>query len=156
MRFYTGVHDRKVNAFLHECWTRRLAQFKREGIVTFHRTLKYADEDVQLSDGTTKTVHVAREKGIDIRIALDVVRLARHDGFDVALLFSQDQDMSEAVAEVKSISQDLGRWIKLASAYPTGTKNPRGIDGTDWITFDKAVYDRCLDPRDYRPRQSGR
>jgi hypothetical protein len=26
-----------------------------------------------------------------------------------------------------------------------------GINKTDWITIDRATYDSCLDPRDYRP-----
>ena len=28
------------------------------------------------------------------------------------------------------------------------------IDGTDWIRIDRALYDSCIDPRDYRPKKT--
>lgn len=70
--------------------------------------------------------HVARavfgstypDYGIDVRIALDMVRLAMFDKYDVALLFCQDQDLAEAAAEVREICISQQRWIKVASAYP--------------------------------------
>ena len=34
---------------------------------------------------------------MDVRLAVDVVRMAREKLYDVALIFSQDQDLSEAV-----------------------------------------------------------
>jgi len=30
--------------------------------------------------------------------------------------------------------------------------NRRGINHTDWCPIDKATYDACIDPRDYRPK----
>lgn len=29
-----------------------------------------------------------------------------------------------------------------------------GINKTDWVKIDRATYDQCLDPRDYRPKPS--
>jgi hypothetical protein len=107
------------------------------------RPLRYAEE--VLSDGTHW--YVPREKGIDVRIAIDVLTLADRKAYDVALIFSQDQDLAELVSEIREIAQRQGRWIKLASAFPVGlhTRNGRGIRNTDWIRIDKAIYDRCLD-----------
>jgi hypothetical protein len=70
----------------------------------------------------------------------------------VALIFSQDQDLSEVAEEIRTIAQEQNRWIKVASAFPfaAGAKI-RGINKTDWIRIDKATYDLCIDPRDYRP-----
>jgi hypothetical protein len=93
---------------------------------------------------------VGQEKGIDIRIALDMVRMARAGVLDVVLLFSQDQDLSEAADEVKAISRDQDRWIKVACAFPQGAVKCRGVNGTQWIPIDRATYDQCLDPIDYR------
>ena len=56
-------------------------------------------------------------------------------------------------------SGDVGRWIKVASAYPSSptSRNTRGINGTDWIRIDRATYEDCIDARDYRPKaRSGR
>jgi len=30
--------------------------------------------------------------------------------------------------------------------------NDRGIDGTEWIKINKALYDLCIDPIDHRPK----
>jgi hypothetical protein len=68
----------------------------------------------------------------------------------VALVFSQDQDLSEVANEIRFIAKEQDRWIKVASAFPAGSKNPRGINGTDWIPIEREMYDSCLDGTDYR------
>jgi len=84
-----------------------------------------------------------------------VVRLARENAYDVALLFSQDQDLSEVSDEVRAISTTQGRWIKVACAFPKSPTytNTRGVNNTDWLPFDRVLYDPCIDPADYRPRR---
>ena len=76
----------------------------------------------------------------------------RNNACDVALIFSQDQDLSEVADEVRAISVQQNRWIKVTCAYPTSPtyNNTRGINKTDWYPFNRALYDACLDPRDYR------
>lgn len=154
VRFYTGVPDQRDNAFWSHFWTAKLAQMGREGVVTYSRALRYRSQAVALPDGTEQTVVVAQEKGIDIRIALDLVALAHRRAYDVALVFSQDQDLSEAADELRAISREQRRWIKIASAYPSSptSRNRRGINGTDWIRVERVLYDQCLDARDYRPK----
>ena len=41
------------------------------------------------SGATATTILVGQEKGIDIRIALDVVRMAQENRYDVALIFTR-------------------------------------------------------------------
>jgi hypothetical protein len=100
---------------------------------------------------------VGQEKGVDIRIALDMVRMAHQKAYDVALLFSQDQDLTEAVDEVKVIAREQKRWIKVVSSFPVSPtyRNRRGIDKTDWVPIDRSTYDACLDPNDYRKGLKG-
>lgn len=154
VRFYTGVPDARDNAFWNHFWTAKLAQMGREGIKTFSRSLRYQNRVVTLPDGTTKSELVGHEKGIDVRIALDIMRLALGDAFDVAILFSQDQDLSEVADEVRVIAKSRDRWMKIASAFPVSptSRNTRGVNRTDWIPIDRALYDACLDTRDYRPK----
>jgi len=111
---------------------------------------------VNLPDGTRHSFLVGEEKGIDVRLALDIVRMAHRGEYDVAVVFSQDQDLSEAAGEIRHIAREQDRWIKIASAFPVSptAKNRRGIDRTDWIGIDRATYDACLDPRDYRPKSA--
>jgi uncharacterized LabA/DUF88 family protein len=180
-RFYTGMPGLNEDPEWHAFWSAKKTSMIRQGIEVFTRPLRYRNKETvldrnvafHLPDGTllpsgtrlcdwngkeiplgTKLVaRVGEEKGIDIRIALDIISLARAKAYDVAILFSQDQDLSEVAKEVKAVAKTQGRAIKVASAYPHGSPNPRGIDGTDWIRIDKTTYDACIDPRDYRRRK---
>jgi uncharacterized LabA/DUF88 family protein len=150
VRFYTGLPDGR-DARWNKFWQRKLAFMGRQGVTVFTRHLRYRRQTFECP--TCKTQHTretAEEKGVDVRIALDVLTLASRDAFDVGLIFSQDQDLSEAADEVRVIARQTGRWIKLASAYAHGTRNPRGINGTDWLPFSRPLYDACIDRRDYR------
>lgn len=154
-RFYTGVPDPTDNAFWNHFWVAKGAQMGRDGVVVYTRPLRYRNKTVRLPDGTEHTFLVGDEKGIDVRIALDIIRLAHEDKYDVALVFCRDQDLSEVAEEIRSISNATGRWIKMASAYPySPVLKVRGIDKTDWIRIDRGTYDKCLDLRDYRPKKT--
>jgi len=114
--------------------------------------VRYREKEIRLGDGTTLRREVAEEKGIDVRIAIDLMRFALKDRYDVGLIFSQDQDLSEAAKEVRQISIEQKRWIKIVSAFPVAAacRNRRGINETDWVERDRVLYDSCLDSRDYR------
>jgi uncharacterized LabA/DUF88 family protein len=124
----------------------------RQGVYVYSRQLRYRNKLFKLPDGTEHTVLTAEEKGIDVRIAIDVIRMAHRCELDVALIFSQDQDLSEVADEVRAIVKEQGRWIKVASTFPVSpvSKNIRGINNTDWIEINRALYDSCIDKRDYR------
>jgi len=150
--FYTGIPRVQDDAFWNHFWTEKLRSMGKRGIRTFTRHLRYRNQSIILPDGRESTVLVGQEKGIDIRIALDVVRMAHRNLYDVAVIFSQDQDLSEAADEVRTISREHDRWIKVVCAFPVSPtyENIRGINGTDWIPIDRATYNACLDPNDYR------
>ena len=156
VHFYTGIPDPTISPFWYHFWEKKLAVMGTRGVTAFSRPLRYRHETVTLPDGSETVVFVGREKGIDVRLALDVVRMARSGALDVALIFSQDQDLSEVADEVKAISMAQNRWIKVACAFPVSptSYNKRGINGTDWIRIDSALYHSCLDPNDYRPREN--
>ena len=80
--------------------------------------------------------------------------MAHRAEYDIALIFSQDQDLSEVAQEIRTISREQHRWLKVACAFPFGPDATarRGIDRTDWIRIERITYDTCLDRRDYRPR----
>jgi uncharacterized LabA/DUF88 family protein len=151
VRFYTGMPESIDDPYWHRFWSKKLLSIKRQGVYTFSRRLRYRDKKVIVAN-VEHTVRVGEEKGIDIRIALDVVGNALSDDLDVAVMFSQDQDMSEVVDEVKKIARLQRRWIKVACPYPSSAtaSNMRGINGADWLPFDETLYKRCIDPRDYR------
>lgn len=155
VRFYTGVPDATDNAFWNHFWNAKAAQMGREGVHVCTRSLRYRNKQVRLPDGTIHTFLDGDEKGIDVRIALDIIQSAHRDEFDVALVFCRDQDLAEVAEEIRLIAADKDRWIKMASAFPysPAVKHWRGINKTDWIMLDRVTYDACIDKRDYRPKK---
>lgn len=156
VNFYTGVPDETDNKRWHRFWTHKLAAMGRQGVHVYSRPLRYRNRRVHLPDGSEFTFLAGEEKGIDIRLAIDVIRRAHRQEFEVALIFSQDQDLSEVAKELRQIAREQRRWIKVASAFPRSptSTNRRGIDQTDWIHIDRATYDACLDRRDYRAKDT--
>jgi uncharacterized LabA/DUF88 family protein len=155
-RFYTGIPDVTDNAFWHHFWTNKLASMGQRGITVFKRKLHYRNQTVSLPNGSQHTFLVGQEKGIDVRLAIDVIKSAHEGLCDCIIIFSQDQDLSEVADEIRKIVVSQDRWIKICSAFPSSptAKNKRGINKTDWIKIDRAAYDQCIDLNDYRPGSS--
>ena len=147
VHFYTGVPPRDKNPALNRFWRSKLRHMRYQGAEVFSRPLRYR----ALADGGEK----AEEKGVDVRIAVDIIRAALREECDVALIFSQDQDLSEVALELREISREQRRWIKVASAFPweRGAENPRGVNNTDWVRIDRETYDACLDLQNHFVRR---
>jgi len=152
IRFYTGVPDLQDDGFWHNFWHNKLTRMGQDGIKIFSRPLRYRNQTVRLPDGSSHIFLVGQEKGIDVRIAIDIIRLAHTKAYDVAFIISQDQDLSEVAGEIRLIANEQNRWIKIASAFPISPTydNKRGINKTDWIKIDRKTYDACIDHNDYR------
>ncbi len=136
---FNGLWQAKVwqrfehNAFWNQFWVAKMGVMGHRGVRVYSRSLRYRNQTVQLSSGGTHSFLVAEEKGIDVRIALDTIHLAYRNEYDVALMFSQDQDLSEVAEQVRLMAREQGRWIKMASAFPVSptSRNRRGINKTD-------------------------
>ena len=111
--FYTGIPDAGDNRRWHFFWTHKLATMGRQGVFVFSRPLRYRNRTVTLGDGTQHSFLTGEEKGIDVRIALDVIALAHRRKYDVAFIISQDQDLSE-VAVANPNDRRLFLWYKHA------------------------------------------
>lgn len=142
IRFYTGVPTARQNARWHGFWTAKTRAMESAGVVVFKGRI--------MND---------REKGVDVRIALDLVRLTRERAYDVAIVVSQDSDLNEALREAVQIAKEQRRWITLESAHPLHpdpTSRGRGLRPATFRQIDQAMYDRCVDPNDYRPKRKRR
>lgn len=180
VKFYTGAPTYRDDPGWHDWWNNKISAMRRQGVEVVRRdlryrplkytvvvegvvpprrgdlvkgTLKFRDREYGFFLGKEHEISVGQEKGIDIRIALDLVALTRARAFDVAVVFSQDTDLEEAVNECKAVAKAEHRFIEIECAYPMGGTLPdgRGLRGTTWRRIDRAVYDACIDPRDYRP-----
>jgi uncharacterized LabA/DUF88 family protein len=151
--YYIGIpkldHDRPRC----EWWNRKLAAMGRTGVKVVKRDLKARELKIDLAGivnhkGThTKLI----EKGIDLRLGLDLIKHTTSRSYDVAIIFSQDGDLAEAVDDAYMIAKEQHRSIRIECAYPIDAGGVyHGIRRTFPLTFDKVFYDACIDPRDYR------
>lgn len=142
------------NEFLLHFWINKIQGLRRAGVDVYHRFLRYTEIKKENESGEIEVIKKPREKGIDVKIAIDLIRLARKGLYDIAIIFSQDTDLNEAINELYEIRDEFNRWIRFECAYPfsQGMRNPRGLDRTTWRKISKELYDQCLDERDYRPK----
>ena len=104
--FYTGIPDAGEHSVRHYFWSQKLAAMGRQSVVVCSRPLRFRNLTVPLPNGTRHSFRTGEEKGIDVRIALYVMALAHRREFDVALVMSQDKDLSEAAEEVRRITRE--------------------------------------------------
>ena len=137
-RFYTGVPSRKANRFWHDFWSNKLRYLRSRGIAVYAGSIGIGGQ----------------EKGVDVSLAVDLVRATYEQRFECAIIVSQDKDFQPAVLLSKAIALQQGRKLVFESAFPfkQGRVSRRGVPETTWVPIDKATYDSCFDPTDYRPR----
>jgi len=70
----------------------------------------------QLIQHPDKTYH---EKGVDVRLAVEMIRFARKNQYDVAYLLSSDTDLVPAVEEVKSFGKKV-HYVGVAKGQSFG------------------------------------
>lgn len=139
IRFYTGVPDPRLGSkeqFWHGFWSNKLRYLKSRGVFTYRGRINASGQ----------------EKGVDVSIAIDLVRLTYEQAYEVAIIVSQDWDFGPAVRLAKIIARSQGRQLTFESCFPVdpGTESQRGIPGTLWVPIDQATYDACFDGREYR------
>jgi hypothetical protein len=132
------------------------------GVYTWTHPLKYSDEDLVDHDtpccehGYSRVIRAkrGREKGIDLRIGLDMLRLARQGCYDVASLVTQDTDLNQAVEELMVLRNELDVWLACETAYPfnpaSGYRQFRLLSCRRWHVIDEALFGRIRDDTDYR------
>ena len=138
-RFYTGVPHPRVSPFWNGFWRNKFRHLERQGITVIRGRINYGGQ----------------EKGVDVSLALDLVQATYERTYETVVIVSQDSDFGPAVRLSKEIAWSQGRTLTFCSAFPfeRGKVSHRGVPGTIWFHIDKATYDACHDPRDYRPRR---
>ena len=140
IRFYTGVPDPETGSsqrFWHGFWSNKIRYLRSQGIHVYRGRVNAGGQ----------------EKGVDVSLALDLVRATYERQYDAAIIVSQDSDFGPAVRLAKEIARAQGRWLSFESCFPVGpgSRSRRGVPGTTWVPIDQATYDNCRDLREYRP-----
>lgn len=133
IRFYTGVPTSSQNYHWHCFWVEKLKYLESQGIEVFKGKINAHDQ----------------EKGVDVKIAIDLIRLTYERQYEAAIILSQDRDFEPAIHLAKELAKDQNRQLVFESHFIIGDSD-RGIPGTSWKPIDKTTYDACYDPRDYR------
>jgi len=139
IRFYTGVPDPSCGQkqkFWHTFWTNKLRYLNTKGVIAYKGRVN----------------REGHEKGVDVSIAIDLIRFTYQESYEVAIIVSQDWDFGPAVKLAKRIAKDQNRQLEFESCFPygSGSSSHRGIPGTVWRKIDQNLYDSCIDKRDYR------
>jgi len=97
--------------YFYNAWLRQSDDAARyaqqQKFISYLRRLSY----FELRDGRLAGAWPnVRQKGVDVRIALDMVRMAYEGNYDVAILVSGDSDLVEAVKAVKDNGKHVELW----------------------------------------------
>lgn len=99
IRYYLGVVSRQKNnqksEELYANQQRLFRKLQRQNIIiTLGQLIRHPD----------KTYH---EKGVDVRLAVEMIRFARENKYDQAYLISSDTDLVAAVEEVQAFNKTI-------------------------------------------------
>ena len=149
--FFIGIPSKKHNPKTHQFWREKLTVMRSQGIETYELPLKYVAATTKRADGTLVTYQQPQEKGVDVRIAVEIVNSAHDPQCDAILLFSQDQDLKQAMLGAHNVAVRTNRMISLACAFPKSRTAcvGHGVRGVTSIPIEREVYSRCLDRINY-------
>jgi len=136
IRFYTGVPTPHQHKHWHDFWTNKLRFLENKKVYVYKGRINSGGQ----------------EKGVDVSIAIDLIRLTYEKAYEVAILISGDHDLGPAVKLAKEIASGQNRQLAFEGVCPwePGKYEQRGIPGTEWVRLSKQTYDACHDPKDYR------
>ena len=91
----SGMLEGKFSLKMYADQQKLIAKLQKQDVmVTLGHMIQHPD----------KTFH---EKGVDVRLAVEMIRFAREDKYDVAYLLSSDTDIVAAVEEVQSLGKQV-------------------------------------------------
>lgn len=149
VRAYRGLPDATKQPKAYAANERQTASWVASGVEVTRRPLQYPKGWPDACAQGEKP----REKGIDVALAIDFVRLAIEDKYDVGILVSGDTDLKPALEFAWDYKGGLGPRPETAAwSVPDqhcrrlGLAYPRKL-WCHWM--DKSVYGTLQDPTDY-------
>lgn len=115
-----------------------------------HRPLKYPGYYSPSGAWTLNYSGSAQEKGIDVLVALEVVRMARRNDLDAVILASQDTDLVPALEE--AIALGNGKSIQAVKWFDPSDRSTYGnypVQGLWTERLDSGCFSASLDTRTY-------
>jgi uncharacterized LabA/DUF88 family protein len=145
LRYYSGLHDPRIQPAMHAAIQRRHNLIRKLGGTVVERPLRYRWEwgfdakslpNPESHQGTTQQIDItpyqrAREKGIDLALGLDVVDLALRGAMDVAVIMSFDRDLCEVARVVHDMTRNQAR-VSVEAAIFNDFKQARLLPHYDY------------------------
>lgn len=135
VRVYRGEPSLRGDPVAAGAVQRQAEAWRRAGVEVVTRPLQYLGGR-------------AREKGIDVLIALDMAEGAWRDRFDVAVLASGDTDLVPAVQRVLA----AGRECEVVAWRSAACRARLPVPGVPCHWLDRRDYERVHDPTDFTSR----
>ncbi len=130
IRYYIGVVNRKnknkKSEKLYNNQQKLFRELQKQNIVIILGQL------IQHSD---KTYH---EKGVDVKLAVEMIKFAREDRYDMAFLLSSDTDLEPAVEEILKYNKKvkyIGTTDKQSFGLTKSCKNYLVLRSEDIVRF---------------------
>ena len=130
---------------MYQARTNQVTAWRANGVTAITRQLQYITEPQSRR-------RIAREKGIDVALAVDFVGMAIREEYDIGVVFSADTDLRPALEfvahEYPSLAVEVVAWqsgrdrrrLNFDSPVPT------------WCHYlDRRDYMTVRDTTDYRP-----
>jgi hypothetical protein len=133
---YAGLPSSKREPVAYAARRRQIARWEKTGVTVVTRPLQYLNWPAESP----------REKGIDVRLALDIVVKAIRDEYDVGIVASCDTDITpavEAVMELNGPALEVIAWQGLTAQIRPGGS----IVECRWIG--KLDFNAMRDPTNY-------
>lgn len=129
---FTGIHDPQREPQRHDAMARRIRWMQNNGVRVFSLPLIYQTDR---ASGKVRAV----EKGVDVRIASEILR-ATVRGLRTVLLVSQDRDISESIRVAREIAAERGYDINAFSPSLAGaTWEHNGKCGMNGVPLTKRL-----------------
>ena len=143
VRIYTGYHTPERDSRAYASYRKQRAYWEQSGCHVVARAVRYSGPDDRHG----------REKGIDVALAVDYVRLAIQHEFEIGVVFSVDTDLAPALEFVQSLNDP--RLIPATAAWHgERAVSQINVPGVWCHRLSKADYTAVHDPTDYSPPES--
>ena len=144
VRLYTGRPDAYLQPAAYRANVQQCQAWEQAGCYVFARQLRYPYGWPDNAGGQRP-----QEKGIDVRMALDLALLAYRGEYDVAIVCSGDTDLLPAVEEV--LDAEGSALVEVAGWRSEHYRQRLSIEGRNlwchWLT--RQDYERVRDDTDY-------
>lgn len=147
VRVYRGLPSSKHDPKGYSACSRQVALWQKQALVTaVTRPVNYRDPERPI------------EKGVDVSIAIDFVRMAVEKEVDVGILFSGDTDLLpalEAVADLKGADAcEVAGWVPSDGSSPGVLRLKGKLLRTHYL--DRRVYTHTRDGTNYNAQRRRR